>query len=67
LSSREALADYSRLVGVSGEAMTDLRPAGKALVDDQLIDVIALGEPLDRGTEIVVVEAHAHRVVVRRA
>ena len=52
LSHREALADYSHLVGVEGEAVTDLRPAGKALVDDELIDVIALGEPLDRGTPI---------------
>jgi membrane-bound serine protease (ClpP class) len=67
LSSREALANYTHLVGVRGEALTDLRPAGKALVDDQLIDVIALGEPLDRGAAIVVVEAHANRVVVRRA
>jgi membrane-bound ClpP family serine protease len=66
LSHREALADYSHLVGVEGEAYTDLRPAGKALVDDQLIDVIALGEPLDRGARIVVVSAHANRVVVRR-
>ena len=49
LSHREALADYSHLVGRTGEAVTDLRPAGKALVDDNLIDVIALGEPLDRG------------------
>jgi membrane-bound ClpP family serine protease len=67
LSHREALADYSHLVGVTGEAATDLRPAGKALVDDQLIDVIAIGEPLDRGTPIVVVSAHATRVVVRKA
>jgi membrane-bound serine protease (ClpP class) len=66
LSHREALADYSHLVGREGEAVTDLRPAGKALVDDQLIDVIALGEPLDRGESIVVVSAHANRVVVRR-
>jgi membrane-bound serine protease (ClpP class) len=66
LSHREALADYSYLVGREGEAVTDLRPAGKALIDDQLIDVIALGEPLDRGVPVTVVSAHATRVVVRR-
>lgn len=65
LSSRESLAHYSHLVGVQGEATTDLRPAGKALIDDQLIDVIAEGLPLDRGTRVVVVAAQANRVVVR--
>ena len=65
LASREALADYGFLVGAEGEAATDLRPAGKALVDDRLIDVIAEGMPIDRGTPIVVVAAHATRVVVR--
>ncbi|HEX6962751.1 MAG TPA: hypothetical protein VF175_12850 [Lacipirellula sp.] len=67
LSHREALADYSHLVGVEGEAVTDLRPAGRALIGDQLIDVIAEGIPLDRGTPVVVIAAHAHRVLVRAA
>jgi membrane-bound serine protease (ClpP class) len=67
LSHREALADYSHLVGVAGEAVTDLRPAGRALIGNQLIDVIAEGVPLDRGARVVVVAAHAHRVLVRAA
>jgi len=67
LSHREALADYSHLVGVTGEAMTDLRPGGRALIGGQLIDVIAEGIPLDRGTPVTVVEAHANRVLVRAA
>jgi membrane-bound serine protease (ClpP class) len=65
LSHRETLADYSHLVGVQGEAVTDLRPGGRALIGDQLIDVIAEGVPLDQGTPVVVVEAHASRVLVR--
>ena len=67
LSHRETVVDYSCLVGAHGEATTDLRPAGKALVDGHLIDVIAEGIPLDRGTPIVVVAAHANRVLVRKA
>ncbi|WP_428307624.1 hypothetical protein [Lacipirellula sp.] len=67
LSHREAIADYSHLIGVVGEAMTDLRPGGRALVGGQLVDVIAEGIPLDRGTRVVVVEAHANRVLVRAA
>jgi membrane-bound serine protease (ClpP class) len=65
LSHREALADYSHLLGVKGRAVTDLRPAGRALIGDQLIDVISEGLPLDRGAEVVVVSTHAHRVLVR--
>ncbi len=65
LEDREALANYSNLIGTCGVAATDLRPAGKAEIDHELIDVIAEGEPLDRGTPLVVVEAKANRVVVR--
>ena len=65
LDNRETLADYSSLVGAEGVAATHLRPAGKAKIGHQLVDVLAEGEPLDRGTPIVVVEAHANRVIVR--
>lgn len=67
LSHREAMADYSHLIGVVGEAATDLRPGGRALVGGQLIDVIADGMPIDRGTSVVVVEVHATRVLVRES
>lgn len=65
LEDREMLVDYSHLVGMHGVATTHLRPSGKAEIDHQLIDVIAEGEPLDRGTPLEVVDAHANRVVVR--
>jgi membrane-bound serine protease (ClpP class) len=57
--------DYSSLVGAKGHAATDLRPAGKARIQHELVDVIAEGEPLDSGTPVVVVEARGNRVVVR--
>lgn len=65
IEKQEAVVDYSHLVGVEGVATTNLRPAGKAEIDHQLIDVIAEGEPLDQGTPIVVVDAKGNRVVVR--
>lgn len=67
ISQREAMVDYSYLVGRQGTATTDLRPTGKAEIDHELLDVIAESEPLDRGTPVVVVDAHANRVVVRAA
>ena len=65
LEDRETVIDYSHLVGKPGVAATHLRPAGKAEIDHQLIDVIAEAEPLDRGTPLEVVDAQASRVVVR--
>jgi membrane-bound ClpP family serine protease len=62
---REAMADFSHLVGRRGTAATHLMPAGKAEFDGQLVDVIAEGMPIERGVAVVVVKAKANRVVVR--
>jgi membrane-bound serine protease (ClpP class) len=64
---REAMADYSQLVGRRGMAATNLMPAGKAEFDGQLVDVIAEGLPIDRGQAVVVVKTLSNRVVVRAA
>jgi membrane-bound serine protease (ClpP class) len=65
LENREALADFSHLVGQQGMAATNLMPAGKADFEGQLIDVIAEGMPIDRGQKVVVVKARGNRVMVR--
>jgi membrane-bound ClpP family serine protease len=65
LNYRESLADFSHLIGQQGTAATNLMPAGKADFDGQLIDVIADGLPIDRGTAIMVTMARGNRVVVR--
>ena len=65
LDYRESLADFSHLIGQQGVATTNLMPAGKAEFDGQLIDVIADGLPIDRGTTIVVIKTRGNRVLVR--
>ena len=65
LQHRESIVDLSHLRGKRGTTTTKLAPAGKARIGDELIDVIAEGEPLDQGTPIVVVDAKGNRVVVR--
>jgi membrane-bound ClpP family serine protease len=65
LDYREALADFSHLVGEQGVATTNLMPAGKAEFNGQLVDVISDGLPIDRGTPVVVVKARGNRVQVR--
>jgi membrane-bound ClpP family serine protease len=67
LGHRESVADFSALIGAKGYAATDLRPAGKARINHELVDVIAEAEPLDNGTPIVVIETRGNRIVVRSA
>jgi membrane-bound serine protease (ClpP class) len=66
LDYRESLADFSHLVGQTGTAATNLMPSGKADFNGELIDVIAEGLPIDRGTAVVVTKTRGNRVLVRR-
>jgi membrane-bound serine protease (ClpP class) len=65
LDYRESLADFSHLVGERGVATTNLMPAGKAEFNGELVDVIADGMPIDRGSTIVVTKTRGNRVLVR--
>ncbi len=59
----------SRLQTLARPRGTDhntLTPAGKALIDDQVIDVIAPGEYLEANTTIRVSEVRGSRVIVKR-
>lgn len=65
LSYRESLAEYSHLVGHRGTTTTPLMPSGRAEFDGELVDVIAAGEVIERGTTVEVVSARGSRVEVR--
>jgi membrane-bound ClpP family serine protease len=65
LSQRESLVDLAHLLGQQGVASTPLILSGKARFGDQLVDVIADGEPIDRGAPVVVTDVSGSRVVVR--
>lgn len=43
-------------VGDSGEAFTDLRPAGKMVLGEKLIDVLSTGDFIEKGTVVEVVK-----------
>ena len=55
------------LMGKTGKTVTDLRPSGKAIFEDELVDVIAEGEWIAVETPVTVVESHGARVVVKVA
>jgi membrane-bound serine protease (ClpP class) len=53
------------LLGRKGAAITDLRPAGTALFEDERIDVVAESGWIPAGTPIRIVSAEGYRRVVR--
>jgi membrane-bound serine protease (ClpP class) len=55
------------LIGRTGETITNLRPSGIALIDDQRVDVVAEGEFVGSGKEIVVVKVEGNRILVKEA
>jgi membrane-bound ClpP family serine protease len=65
LQRREALVDYTHLVGQVGITRTQLTPSGKAVFGDRVVDVITDGEVVAKGSAVEVVEAHGSRVIVR--
>ncbi len=54
-----------QLVGLEGSALTELRPAGMALIDGKKVDVVSGGAFIGKDARIRVVELSGNRVVVR--
>lgn len=52
-------------VGMRGRATTLLRPAGKAIFDNELVDVVSEGSFVTAGMEVEIIEVSPLRVVVR--
>lgn len=54
-------------VGMVGKALTPLRPAGKAIFNDQTpsYDVLSTGGHISSGAKIVIQEIHGTKIVVR--
>jgi membrane-bound serine protease (ClpP class) len=53
-------------VGSEGVALTILRPAGKALIMDRRVDVVAEGDFIESGEPVIVILGEGARVVVRK-
>jgi membrane-bound ClpP family serine protease len=65
ISRREVFVDFTRLTGMRGTTTTQLLPSGKALIANQLIDVMTDGEFVGRGARVEVIEVHGNRILVR--
>jgi len=52
-------------LGARGVTTTYCRPAGKALFGNELVDVVAQGEYIERAREVEVLDLEGNRVVIR--
>jgi membrane-bound serine protease (ClpP class) len=67
ISSKSGYASkpsLEHLVGVNGIALTDLRPAGSAIINDNRIDVVTEGDFISHDSSIVVKSVEGSKVVV---
>ncbi len=62
-SQSEELVEF---MGLTGEAVTDLRPAGTVVINNRRVDVVSRGEYIDKGAGVVVLEVEGNRVVVKQ-
>lgn len=53
-----------KLSGMEGESLTDLRPAGMAMIDGKRVDVVSRGEYIGKKSPIVVLEVTGNQVIV---
>jgi membrane-bound serine protease (ClpP class) len=62
-SQSSELASY---VGRQGTAVTDLRPAGIAVINGKRVDVVTRGEYLEKDSAIVVAAVTGNQIIVRK-
>ena len=53
------------MVGMKGEALTDLRPSGTAEIAGKRVDVVTDSEFIEKGSKLEIVEVEGIRVVVK--
>lgn len=58
--------DYSELEGKTGVAITVLRPAGTAVIDEKRYDVVTQGDFIDKDANIRVLKVEGMRIVVEK-
>lgn len=58
--------DAEKMLGKEGVTLSELRPAGKVLVEKQKLDVVTSGEFIERDVKVRVVAAEGSRIVVEK-
>ena len=58
--------EWADLIGVTGEAVTDLHPSGSARFNGKKYDVISRGNYIQKGTTVSVLSVEGNRIVVKQ-
>jgi len=70
LSRKEGVSSQSSelesYVGTQGNAVTDLRPAGIAVINGKRVDVVTRGEYLEIDSAIIVTAVTGNQIIVRK-
>jgi membrane-bound serine protease (ClpP class) len=61
----EIRTERPELLGLTGTALTPLRPSGTVVINGHRVDVVTEGGLVDRDTPVKVVAVEGMRVVVR--
>jgi membrane-bound serine protease (ClpP class) len=70
LSRKEGVSSQSfeleSYVGTQGNAVTDLRPAGIAVINGKRVDVVTRGEYLEKDSAIIITAVTGNQIIVRK-
>ena len=58
-------SELDEFLGMEGIAVTDLRPAGTAVINGKRVDVISRGEYLEKDSRIIVSSVTGNQIIVR--
>ena len=58
--------DHNDYLGSQGVAVTDLRPSGVAMIEDERLDVVTQGEYIEKQTQIIVIAVRGNQIVVKQ-
>ncbi len=59
-------SELGSYVGTQGNAVTDLRPAGIAVINSKKVDVVTRGEYLEKDSAIIVTAVTGNQIIVRK-
>jgi membrane-bound serine protease (ClpP class) len=59
-------SDLDSYINMQGTAVTDLRPAGKAIINGKRVDVVTRGDYLEKGAAIIVNAVTGNQIIVRK-
>jgi membrane-bound serine protease (ClpP class) len=57
--------EFKKLIGLTGEALTDLRPSGTVIIEGKRYDVVSQGDFIVKNTKVVVVSEEGSKIVVK--